>query len=292
MSVKSKVVLMLAFNVVIFGLFTVLLIKKIPTYKVDSIKNNKRPKIIGVVATHELDTGKRQTFGEEYGYLWDKHFIRARYIDQFAKVCKDNNVSFVIIPPIENQLENYVKLVDGVIFPGGDDMDAKYFGQKNHPAVTDVELDKNIDFQISFYKKLVENKKPVLGICLGEQIINVAHGGDIIQDIPSTIKTDINHKDGFYLHLIHTVNLKEGSLLRKILNKDQISVNSNHHQAVGRLGKGISATGVAPDGIIEAIEKEGYPAFLLGIQWHLEANSTPDDTKIIKAFCNAVENGK
>ena len=283
---------MLAFNVVIFGLFTVLLIKKIPTYKVDNIKNNKRPKIIGVVATHELDTGKRQTFGEEYGYLWDKHFIRARYTDQFAKVCKDNDVSFVIIPPIESQLKDYAQLVDGVIFTGGDDMDAKYFGQKNHPAVTDVELDKNIDFQISFYKKLVENKKPVLGICLGEQIINIAHGGDLIQDIPSTIKTDINHKDGFYLHLIHTVNLKEGSLLRKILNKDQISVNSNHHQAVGQLGQNLFASAVAPDGIIEAIEKEGYSAFLLGIQWHLEANSTPDDTKIIKAFCNAVENGK
>ena len=287
MSIKSKVVLMVVFNVVIFGLFAVLLIKKIPTQQ-----HSKRPKIIGVVATYELDKNKRKKFGEEYGYLWDKHFIRARYTDQFAKVCKDNNVSFVIIPPIESQLENYAQLVDGVIFTGGDDMDAKYFGQKNHPAVKDVELDKNIDFQISFYKKLVENNKPVLGICLGEQIINVAHGGDLTQDIPSLIKTDINHKDGFYLHLIHTVNLKEGSLLRKILNKDQISVNSNHHQAVGRLGKGISATGIAPDGIIEAIEKEGYPAFLLGIQWHLEANITEDDTKIIKAFCDSVENGR
>ena len=278
---------MVVFNVVIFGLFAVLLIKKIPTQQ-----HSKRPKIIGVVATYELDKNKRKKFGEEYGYLWDKHFIRARYTDQFAKVCKDNNVSFVIIPPIESQLENYAQLVDGVIFTGGDDMDAKYFGQKNHPAVKDVELDKNIDFQISFYKKLVENNKHILGICLGEQIINVAHGGDLTQDIPSLIKTDINHKDGFYLHLIHTVNLKEGSLLRKILNKDQISVNSNHHQAVGRLGKGISATGIAPDGIIEAIEKEGYPAFLLGIQWHLEANITEDDTKIIKAFCDSVENGR
>ena len=277
---------MVVFNIVIFGLFTAVIIKKIPTQQ-----HSKRPKIIGVVATYDLDSDKRKKFGEEYGYLWDKHFIRARYTDQFAKVCKDNNVSFVIIPPIESQLENYVKLVDGVIFTGGDDMDAKYFGQKNHPAVKDVELDKNIDFQISFYKKLVENNKHILGICLGEQIINVAHGGDLTQDIPSLIKTDINHKDGFYLHLIHTVNLKEGSLLRKILNKDQISVNSNHHQAVGRLGKGISATGIAPDGIIEAIEKENYSAFLLGVQWHLEANITKDDTKIIKAFCDSVENG-
>ena len=289
---KNKIIAILIFNIILFGLCCVLAIKTIFIKNVNSAKNTQRPKIIGIVATYELDKNKRQKFGDEHGYLWDKHFIRARYTDQFAKVCKDNNVSFVIIPPIESQLENYVKLVDGVIFTGGDDMDAKYFGQKNHPAVKDVELDKNIDFQISFYKKLVENNKHILGICLGEQIINVAHGGDLIQDIPSTTKTDINHKDGFYLHLIHTVNLKEGSLLREILNKDQISVNSNHHQAVGRLGKGISATGIAPDGIIEAIEKEDYPAFLLGVQWHLEANSTPDDTKIIKAFCDSVENGR
>ena len=280
------------FNAVFVGMFIFLIIANISAKtKKSVITHDKKTKIVGVISTYELDNGKRQKFGDKYGYLWDKHFIRARYTDQIAKVCKNNNISFIIIPAIEDQLDNYVNLVDGVIFTGGDDMNAKYFGQKNHPAVTDVELDKNIDFQLSLYKKLVENKKHILGICLGEQVINVANGGDLIQDIPSTIKTDINHKDGFYPNLMHVIKIKDGSLLKKILNKDEITVNSNHHQAVGKLGKGIVSTAEAPDGIVEAIEKENYPAFLLGIQWHLEANITENDTKIIKAFCDAVENG-
>ena len=116
-------------------------------------------------------------------------------------------------------------------------------------------------------------------------LINIALGGDLIQDIPSYIKTEINHKavkngEG-YLNKVHTVQTLENSLLRKITNKKEFWVNSNHHQAIDKLGKNLKVTGISPkDKIIEVIEIENYPSFFLGVQWHPEFAHTEED-KII-----------
>ena len=125
------------------------------------------------------------------------------------------------------------------------------------------------------------------------QLINIALGGDLIQDIPSYIKTDINHKavkNGVgYLSHVHMVETYENSLIKKIINKKEFWVNSNHHQAIGKLGKNLKVTGISPkDKIIEVIELENYPSFFLGVQWHPEFAHTEEDKKILKYFCKSI----
>ena len=125
------------------------------------------------------------------------------------------------------------------------------------------------------------------------QLINIALGGDLIQDIPSYIKTDINHKavkNGVgYLNNVHIVETYENSLIRKIINKKEFWVNSNHHQAIDKLGKNLKVTGISPkDKIIEVIELENYPSFFLGVQWHPEFAHTEEDKMILKYFCKSI----
>jgi putative glutamine amidotransferase len=201
-------------------------------------------------------------------------------------------VTLIAIPIDSNQIDKYSQIVDGVIFTGGSDIDAKYFNQVNHPSNDEDTIEKT-EFEIKFLKKLLDLKKPLLLICRGMQLINIISGGDIIQDIPSYIKTDINHnavKKGVgYLDKAHTVQTTENSLLRKITNKKEFWVNSHHHQALGKLGKNIIVTGVSPtDNIIEAIELKNYPNFLLGVQWHPEFVISDEDKNILRTFCKSL----
>ena len=292
---RGKSTLMVVINALLAWIlvlvFLAVLAKSYWTNKKTNDVSSRKNKIIGVVATYELDRAKRQKYGEQYGYLYDKYFLRARYVDNVARVCKDNNVTFIIIPSLESAVERYADIVDGVIFTGGDDIHSKYFHQPLHPAVQDVELDRNIEFYLSFYRHLINQQKPILGICLGAQLINVVSGGDLIQDIPSEINTTIQHAGNFYLDGIHDLHIKDGSRLKGIVGTNTIRTGSNHHQSVGKLGDGITATAQSSDGVIEAIEKPDYQSFLLGVQWHVEAAATENDRNIVKAFCDAVEHG-
>ena len=125
------------------------------------------------------------------------------------------------------------------------------------------------------------------------QLINIALGGDLIQDIPSFIKTDIDHhvvKNGIgYLNKVHTIKTKKNSLIRKITNKEEFWVNSNHHQAICKLGNNIIVSAISPkDNIIEAIELKNYPKFFLAVQWHPEFVNTEEDKKIFRYFCESL----
>jgi putative glutamine amidotransferase len=190
------------------------------------------------------------------------------------------------------QINKYTQIVDGVIFTGGADVDSKYYNQPKHPTNSE-DSPKRTEFEIKFLKNLLKEKKPILSICRGMQLINIALGGDLIQDIPSYIKTEINHKSvkngKGYLNKVHTVETKENSLLRKITNKKEFWVNSNHHQAIGKLGKNLVVSAISPkDNIIEAIEINDYPNFFLGVQWHPEFTFTDEDKKIFQYFCKSL----
>lgn len=256
-------------------------------YIFSSIKDKEKPKIVGVISNYEINKNN-----EYHCSFQPVHIIREQYINYLSKICSNYNVVFIIIPVDLNQIDKYTKIVDGVIFTGGQDIDAKYYNQINHPNNDEDSIERT-EFEIKFFKNLLKAKKAILGICRGMQLFNIALGGAIIQDISSLIKTDVNHhavKNGIgYLDKIHTVKTEENSLIRKITNKKEFWVNSNHHQAIGKLGKNIKATAISPkDNIIEAIELEDYPNFFLGVEWHPEFAYTDEDKMIFQYFCQSL----
>jgi putative glutamine amidotransferase len=150
---------------------------------------------------------------------------------------------------------------DRLILPGGGDVDPSFYGQAiNGSAYIDIELDR---LQFSILDKFVKSGKPVLGICRGQQVINVYFGGSLIQHLATAEKhVALNTSDN-----VHDSITNEDSYLTAIYGTS-FSVNSSHHQAVDRLGQGLSAVQYSPDGVIEAVVHERKP--VIGVQWHPE----------------------
>jgi putative glutamine amidotransferase len=165
---------------------------------------------------------------------------------------------------------------DGLLIPGGEDIHPQFYGQPVGPSVNAAALDPELDeFQLAWARQALELAKPALGICRGMQALNVAAGGTLIQDIPTT-GTALDHAPSRALRnpllrreAVHAMDTLEGSRLRQILGGEPVGVNSVHHQGVDTLGRGFQATGWAPDGIIEAIEGIAAP-WQRGVQFHPE----------------------
>ncbi len=176
----------------------------------------------------------------------------------------------VILPPAgdEQTVGLMLSRVDGLILPGGLDMDAHFFNQEMHPAckASDLELD---TFQIGLVNLAVELKMPILGICRGAQVANVALGGSLVQDIPSRMpESDIIHMQKVFSYgTDHDVRFDRGSRLYHLFG-ESIRINSRHHQSIDTPGKGIRITAWAPDGVAEGAEHESLPIDL--VQWHPE----------------------
>ncbi len=180
------------------------------------------------------------------------------------------------------RIKEYLDLVDGLLMPGGADIPPSEWGEEQHPTTKLLDEDRYL-----FEKELISewiNKtdKPLLGICLGSQWINVAHGGSLVQDIPSEF--GVVHKG-----TTHPVDLEEDSRLREIFGETTFEVNSLHHQAVREVGKGLRVVARSPDGIIEATETTDKDRFLIGVQWHPEKIIETDkkQANIFRAFVEA-----
>lgn len=167
-----------------------------------------------------------------------------------------------------------VKKINGLVIPGGADVDPKYYKEERykHLEKTDADLDK---FEFWILEQADKQDLPVLGICRGHQLINVFYGGALYQDIPTQYKGEIKikhrgMKDGKTHQVNHGVTLFKGSNLKKILgDKFNVQVNSFHHQAVKDVAKGFNINTMSEDGVIEGIErKEGSP--IIGVQFHPE----------------------
>lgn len=176
----------------------------------------------------------------------------------------------VILPPAENEQTVALMLsgVSGLILPGGLDMDARFFNQEVHPACkpSGLELD---TFQITLVNLAVELKMPLLGICRGAQVANVALGGSLVQDIPSLLPESriVHMQQVFSYDTNHDVRFERGSRLCSLFG-ESIRINSRHHQSIDAPGKGIRITAWAPDGVVEGAEHESLPIDL--VQWHPE----------------------
>jgi putative glutamine amidotransferase len=167
-----------------------------------------------------------------------------------------------------------VETLDGVLLTGGGDVDPVLYGEERHPTVEDAEPGRD-EFEIDLARRAMEADMPLLAICRGAQVLNVAAGGTLVQDIPSSVTTDLSHtltepKDC----VAHPIEVARGSRLHAALGGAvdaacTCRVNSRHHQSVGMLGSELVASAVAPDGVIEAIEAP-TSRFCVGVQWHPE----------------------
>ncbi len=179
------------------------------------------------------------------------------------------------------RIAEYLGLVDGLLMPGGADIPPSEWGEEPHPTTKLLDEER-----YQFEKELIsawinETDKPLLGICLGSQWVNVAHGGSLIQDIPSEL--GVNHR------VPHSVILEPNSRLQEIFGQTEFDVNSQHHQSVRRVGEGLKVVARSPDGVIEAIETTDPARFLIGVQWHPE-KLIPEDAlqaMLFEAFVEA-----
>ena len=166
-----------------------------------------------------------------------------------------------------------VARVRGVILTGGGDVDPAIYGEAPHPAYEPAEPGRDA-FEIALAKAAVAADMPLLAICRGMQVLNVAMGGSLIQHIPSEVAGALDHaiREPRF-HIAHEVWVSKGSLLWSIMQDEidgeSLSVNSRHHQAVKRVAEGFEVTATAPDGVIEAMESPGL-RFCLAVQWHPE----------------------
>ena len=166
--------------------------------------------------------------------------------------------------------------IDGLMLTGGDDVAPARYGESPHPAVIPVDEARD-EFEIRLIAAARRANLPILGICRGIQVLNVAGGGTLIQDIPSQVTGALDHALDAPLHepfsLAHEVWIEKDSLLSRLMRErivdDTCEVNSRHHQAVKDVAAGFRVTATAPDGVIEAIEDPSL-RFCLGVQWHPE----------------------
>lgn len=179
----------------------------------------------------------------------------------------------VILPFYPGHAEAMLDFVDGIILSGGADIDPARFGDDDvHPATYGILAERD-ETELTLARLAIARDMPVLGICRGLQVLNVAFGGDLYQDVADQLSSALCHRqqaNGVPADQPgHTVTATPGSLLERVHDGGLIAVNSFHHQAVKRVAPGLVATGASDDGLVEAIEHPGA-SFTLGVQWHPE----------------------
>lgn len=190
-----------------------------------------------------------------------------------------------------SDLQVIFRQVDGILFTGGGDIDPQRFGGEIHPAVHQIDPDRD-EVEIQLAQESVRLGKPFLGICRGIQVINVAFGGSLYTDISSQRPNSLAHEwvpGRPWSHLAHSIRVEEGSRLAEILGGTRFEVNSLHHQAISQIKDDFKVTAFAPDGVIEALELPKHP-FGMAVQWHPEwLQDHPPMRALFSAFVRAAE---
>jgi putative glutamine amidotransferase len=171
----------------------------------------------------------------------------------------------LLVPP-GAAYEETLESVDGLIFSGGSDLDPELYGEQAHPE-TDGWVRERDDFELGLMQAALARDVPLLAICRGSQVLNVALGGDLEQHVPDRVQTNV-HKETPGVFADHDVTVLPGTRLASILG-DRNDVKSHHHQGYGELGSGLREAARAPDGTIEALE-DPTRRFTLGVLWHPE----------------------
>ncbi len=183
--------------------------------------------------------------------------------------------------------------VDGIIMTGGEDIDPlKWFGEEPVPGMGQIVPERD-SFDIALIRMAVERNIPLLGICRGHQLLNVAFGGSLYQDIPSQVKgTNVKHSQRAPTYYgTHSIDIEKGSLLNRQIGVETVAVNSFHHQAVKDVAPGYKVTARSKDGIVEAIEKVGSTK-VFGVQFHPEGFTANNVDTFLGIFQHLIKEAK
>jgi putative glutamine amidotransferase len=202
--------------------------------------------------------------GDRPGY----HSMRADYVRSVER----SGASPLLLPTQRPEAaEALLDRLDGLVLSGGVDVDPALYGRPRHPKLGRVDRERD-EFELALTRQALRRDLPLLAICRGQQLLNVATGGTLIQDLPSESEGVVTHAAaGRRTRRSHTVEVTAGSKLGEILGAGPLSVNSFHHQAIERLGEGLRVSSRCPDdGVIEAVEMADR-RFVVAVQWHPES---------------------
>lgn len=197
----------------------------------------------------------------------ERSYVNATYV---RAVQQAGGVPVLLSPHLDADARRELwERLDGLVLTGGGDIDPARFGQDRHPTVYDVAPARD-EMEIALTERALRDDRPILAICRGIQVLNVALGGTLVQDLPSARPGPIVHSQTAPrdepTHPVKVVG--EGTRLAAVLGALEVQVNSMHHQAIDRVGEGLREVAWAPDGVIEGVEMPGR--FVLGVQWHPE----------------------
>ncbi len=203
--------------------------------------------------------GTRQTFS-----------VPCEYVDVIRKV---GGVP-MIIPPIEEEVPEALDALSALVLSGGGDVDPVHYGGVRHEAVYGVSEERD-RFELALARAALARRLPILCVCRGMQLLNVALGGDLVPHIPDHYGDEVLHRQQEHMPCMHAVRVEADSRLAEILGTTALDVRSWHHQSVGKLGTGLRAVAWSPDGVVEAVESNDH-GFLIGVQWHPEMDALGD----------------
>ena len=183
----------------------------------------------------------------------------------------------LLVPPSTDGIDETLGALDGLLFSGGSDLDPGLYGADAHPETNGIRLERD-RAELALLEAALARDMPVLAVCRGSQVLNVARGGDLIQHLPELVG-DEKHKHTPGVFADHDVDLKEGTRLQRLLG-DRAPVKSHHHQGFGAIGQGLVESAWAEDGTVEALEDPSR-RFALGVLWHPEAG---EDAALFEAL--------
>ena len=219
--------------------------------------------------------------------------MRVRLNEAYVDAVRAAGLTPLVVPPLDPaELEAVASVVHGVVLTGGEDVDPAAYGAERRTQTTDVHRKRDA-CELELVRIAHRQRLPTLAICRGIQLVNVALGGTLIQDIPSECPSSIDHDQAKARQMrVHDVSIEPRSALAAATGDTCISVNSSHHQAVARVGEGLRVTARSADGIVEGAEWVGDDWWMMAVQWHpeeLTRDAAGWDRGIFKAFADAVE---
>lgn len=208
----------------------------------------------------------------------ENYRIRPGYMDAVAKA---GGVP-VLLHPTENEaaLHQLIESCDGFIFSGGQDVEPSCYGEEKLESCEECMPGRD-SYELKFLRLVLDCNKPVLGICRGIQVLNVLFGGDLYQDIPSQLGSEVSHRAPVIGEsAMHKVEVFENTPLARLVGESEIVVNSFHHQSVKNTGRGLEIMARSPDGIVEAVCVPGK-RFAMAVQWHPELMFNTDKNAMV-----------
>ena len=208
-------------------------------------------------------------------------------VSYLEAVAAAGGIPMILSPLPGGDVEALVDRIDGICLSGGPDMHPAWYGGHDHPALgpTEPEVDA---FELDLARAARVRGLPLLAICRGMQVLNVARGGTLLQHLPDDVGERIEHRQTVPASVpVHPVALERDSRLSRVMGDTRPSVNSFHHQGIDRLAKGLRAVAWSDDGVIEAVEAPWEP-FTVGVQWHAEClTARPEHAALFEGLVEA-----